>query len=154
MQTYTCADCEFTFTETEKAWRDTLDTLQCQKCLKRLHDFPPETPLNRTLNKRYEEIQKLHISILDKWEYQQIQDASKEVLNKLGAEGWELIGIASYDVGGGMTVNGLGAAKYTVHISYVFKRRLPMLKKCEDINLVLDQIREIENEVNALHEEA
>lgn len=151
MQTYTCADCEFTFAETEKAWRDTLDTLQCQKCLNKLYDFPPDpesfkSPLNK-------EIQKLHISTLDKWEYQQVQDASNEVLNELGAAGWELVGIASYDVGGGLTINGLGGEKYTVHICYIFKRRSSILQKCEDINLVLDQIKKIKNEINALHEE-
>lgn len=41
MQTYTCAACEFTFTEADKTWRDAIGTWQCPNCLKKLHDFPP-----------------------------------------------------------------------------------------------------------------
>lgn len=32
---------------------------------------------------------------MQKWEYKKIVDCSEETLNKLGAEGWELVGTLS-----------------------------------------------------------
>lgn len=56
------------------------------------------------------------------WEYLKLVDVSIDQLNVAGAGGWELVGLASYQTGGGMTFDGIGSSKYTVHVEYLLKR--------------------------------
>lgn len=58
------------------------------------------------------------------WEYLKLVDVSIERLNAVGVEGWELVGLTSYQTGGGMTFDGVGGSKYTVHVEYLLKRPL------------------------------
>ena len=58
------------------------------------------------------------------WEYLKLVDVSVDRLNAAGVEGWELVGLTSYQTGGGMTFDGVGGSKYTVHVEYLLKRPL------------------------------
>jgi hypothetical protein len=106
--------------------------------------------IQKSIEEKLAEVILLSDSLLEKWEYQQLHDASDERLNALGAKGWELVGISSFKVGGGLTLNGFGGSKYTVHIHYAMKRRLA---QPQNIDSTLNQIQSIQNEILELRKE-
>jgi hypothetical protein len=58
------------------------------------------------------------------WEYKNCDDPDIDQLNALGNDGWELVSIAAFQQGGGLTINGIGGAKYVIHVRHVFKREI------------------------------
>jgi hypothetical protein len=56
------------------------------------------------------------------WEYIQLIDPSAENISSLGLNGWEMIGLAPYQTGGGFSINGSGSSSYTTHFLYCFKK--------------------------------
>lgn len=75
------------------------------------------------------------------WEHKLFIDLSIEDLTQLGLDGWEMVGLTSYQTGGGFSVNGTGGSSYSVHVQYAFKRSftkdIPIGLYSEETNLEL-----------------
>ena len=91
-----------------------------------------------------EEIDNIEDSVYEssneKWDYKIVDNLSTSQLSELGKKGWELVGVATYQTGGGVSLNGFGSSKYTVQIRYALKRKIIKNNR--------------ENEVIALREKA
>lgn len=59
---------------------------------------------------------------MTKWEYTTLTNPSQDYLNAMGYEGWELVGVTSFETGGSVSLGGVGSGKYEVSFAYVFKR--------------------------------
>ena len=62
--------------------------------------------------------------VREKWEYKVLYDLRVELLNTFGNDGWEMVGIATFSTGGGVSIGGLGGESYKVSTMYAFKRAL------------------------------
>ena len=65
---------------------------------------------------------------IETWEYKRIDDPTDAQLDDLGMTGWELVGVSTYEIGGGAVINGLGGERYRVHFRHSFKR--PARQRC------------------------
>jgi hypothetical protein len=88
----------------------------------------------------------------DKWEYFQCSDAQLDQyggLNGLGAAGWELAAMATYEQ--------RSETRTDIHLFYAFKRRIPSapaqtLDAFKDIPVIEAEIRALQAEVERIKE--
>ena len=75
-----------------------------------------------------------------KWNYKMVDNASEHELSELGQKGWELVGIATYEIGGGLTLDGLGVSRYKVQIRYAFKRKIVKHNRDNEVDALKEQV--------------
>lgn len=97
-----------------------------------------ENEIDNIVNSAYE-------TSSDKWDYKIADNLSQSQLSELGQKGWELVGITTYETGGGIFANGIGSSRYTVQIRYALKRRI--IKNNRENEIVA--LREKANELRA-----
>lgn len=67
-------------------------------------------------------------ALIERWEYNRLDDPTEEQLEVLGLSGWDLVSVSTFEVGGGAVINGMGGERYRVHFRHTFKR--PARQRC------------------------
>lgn len=102
-----------------------------------------ETEITRIENKIDNILESVYEASGDKWDYKIEDNLSYVQLLELGQKGWELVGISSYETGGGLSLNGIGSSRYKVQMRYAFKRKVIKNEKDDEVAALRQKLNEL-----------